>query len=75
MYRFPPTKLQVYISLSERKRCTGRQSVSQANVSNANGAASARYSKAPARHRAGAWGVPSAREIEGMGGRFFHEGA
>ena len=39
------------------------------------GAASARYSKAPARHRADAWGVPSAREIEGMGGRFFHEGA
>ena len=37
-----------------------------------------RYSKAPARHKAAVWDVPSAgsaREIEGMGGRFFYEGA
>ena len=34
-----------------------------------------RYSKAPARHKAAARGAPSAREIEGMGGRFFYEGA
>ena len=34
-----------------------------------------RYSKAPARHKAAARDAPSAREIEGMGGRFFYEGA
>ena len=34
-----------------------------------------RYSKAPARHKAAVGDVPSAREIEGMGGRFFYEEA
>ena len=38
------------------------------------GAAAERYSRAPAR-RGAAGDAPAAREIEGMGGRFFYEGA
>ena len=36
-------------------------------------AAKERYEGGPARNRGGAWAMPGAREIEGMGGRFLNE--
>ena len=38
-------------------------------------AANERYEGAPARNRGGAWAMPGAREIEGMGGQFWYEAA
>ena len=37
-------------------------------------AANERYVGAPPRNRGGAWAMPGAREIEGMGGRLPYEG-